>query len=122
VKMEVEYKSEMSESLYQNARCHTPHHRNTETKAFVTGREEKWVVWVVPRLLSVSCNSLCKNLSQFSRKVVDTVRSVGLKAPFKVALTDLLVSARLRLGPQATLFGQEPNKNNDIHLAVRVLR
>ena len=41
VKMEVEYLSEMSESLYQNARCHTPHHRNTETMTFVTGREEK---------------------------------------------------------------------------------
>jgi len=42
--MEVEYLSEMSESLYQNARCHTPHHHNTETTTFVTGQEEKWVV------------------------------------------------------------------------------
>jgi hypothetical protein len=79
VKMEVEYLSETSESLYQNARCHTPHHRSTETTAFVIGREEKWVV---PRLLSLSCYSLCGNLSQFSRKVVDTVRTAELIAPF----------------------------------------
>jgi len=78
--MEVEYLSEMPESLYQNARCHTPHHSNTETTTFVTGRVEKWVV---PRLLSISCYSLCGNRRHFSRKMVDTVRSVDLNAPFR---------------------------------------
>lgn len=62
VKMEVEYLSEMSESLCQNARCHKPHHCNTETTAFVTERQEKWAD---SRLLSMSCYSLCGNLSQF---------------------------------------------------------
>jgi hypothetical protein len=69
--MEVEYLSEMSESLYQNTRCHIPHHRNTETTNSVTG---------------------------------------------------LLNATRFRLEPQATLFGQEPNKSANIHWAVRVLR
>jgi len=65
--MEVEYLSEMSESLCQNARRHTPHatcHITAIRKktAFVTGLQEKWAD---SRLLIMSCYSLCGNLSQF---------------------------------------------------------
>ena len=76
---------------------------------------------IISGLHCISCYSLYKTRSQFSRKVVDTVRSVDLNAPSKVASTRLLIATRFRLWPQATLFGQEPSKSNDIHLAVRVL-
>jgi len=72
--------------------------------------------------LSIFYYSLCGNLNQFSRKVVDTVRSVDLIAHFKAASTTLLIATRSQLGPQATLFVEEPNKSNDIHWAVGVLR